>query len=257
MKKYYTNTEVCRILNVTRETLRFYEKTGLIHPVINKENNYRLYDEYQIYLIAECRRYQQNEFSIKEIGEMLREDSLEQYTGRILEKKDYFQRQKEEYEKKLDLINEYASKLQEISQNLNVPEVISFDDVLLAPQKSSVSSDRQAVHYMIERLHLTFMMIYMHDECIESGFGIYRKFVNDSEETSKLHCIRGGRAVHMFMDVPDVLSLNTDIRKPLLDYAASNNLTPRGDFMMIQLVKIGEEKDMHRYFEAYLPLTDD
>ena len=47
---------------------------------------------------------------------MLREDSLEQYTGRILEKKDYFQRQKEEYEKKLDLINEYASKLQEISQ---------------------------------------------------------------------------------------------------------------------------------------------
>ena len=90
---------------------------------------------------------------------MLREDSLEQYTGRILEKKDYFQRQKEEYEKKLDLINEYASKLQEISQNLNVPEVISFDDVLLAPQKSSVSSDRQAVHYMIERLHLTFMMI--------------------------------------------------------------------------------------------------
>ena len=63
----YTQRDICRILNITRETLRFYEKEGIISPEIDPVNRYRYYDDYQMYRIAECRRYQANEFSISEI----------------------------------------------------------------------------------------------------------------------------------------------------------------------------------------------
>ena len=44
----YTAKDVCRMLNITRETLRYYEKVGIIHPEIDPVNKYRYYDDWDI-----------------------------------------------------------------------------------------------------------------------------------------------------------------------------------------------------------------
>ena len=54
----YTQKDVCRLLNITRETLRHYEKEGLIVPEIDPVNQYRWYDADTVFLISECKRYQ-------------------------------------------------------------------------------------------------------------------------------------------------------------------------------------------------------
>ncbi|MBR3349838.1 MAG: MerR family transcriptional regulator, partial [Solobacterium sp.] len=123
MKEFYQQKDICRLLNVTRETLRFYEKEGLIHPLVNETNQYRLYDDYQMYLVAECKRYQQNHFSIREIKRMLSSDTLEEYTDRICEKAEFIEGEIRTLEKELDLIREYSEKLKQIKDELSQPSV--------------------------------------------------------------------------------------------------------------------------------------
>ena len=43
MKKYSTISEISKLLGLSTDTIRFYEKKGLVHPHVNPENNYRMY----------------------------------------------------------------------------------------------------------------------------------------------------------------------------------------------------------------------
>ena len=36
--------EVARLFNISKDTLRYYDKIGILKPVVNKENGYRFYD---------------------------------------------------------------------------------------------------------------------------------------------------------------------------------------------------------------------
>ena len=83
---YYSQKDICSLLGITRETLRHYEKEGIISPHVNPQNQYRYYDETHVYLIAETKRYQANDFSLEEIRDMLYGDSLAEYTARMEEK---------------------------------------------------------------------------------------------------------------------------------------------------------------------------
>ncbi|GEM_PF-2448996 len=45
MYKKYQTKDLLKCLGVPRDTLRFYEKKGLLNPHKDSENNYRNYDE--------------------------------------------------------------------------------------------------------------------------------------------------------------------------------------------------------------------
>ncbi|MBQ4266335.1 MAG: MerR family DNA-binding transcriptional regulator, partial [Clostridia bacterium] len=43
MRMHYTISEMSKLLGVTTHMLRYYEKIGIIRPVVNPENGYRYY----------------------------------------------------------------------------------------------------------------------------------------------------------------------------------------------------------------------
>ncbi|PAB59058.1 MerR family transcriptional regulator [Anaeromicrobium sediminis] len=51
MKEYYLIGEVASIFNISTDTLRYYDKIGLLKPRKNEENNYRYYSREQFDLI--------------------------------------------------------------------------------------------------------------------------------------------------------------------------------------------------------------
>ena len=52
----YTQKDICRLLNIKRETLRHSEKEGIIRPEVNADNQYSVDDDYKFYPISECKR---------------------------------------------------------------------------------------------------------------------------------------------------------------------------------------------------------
>ena len=47
--------EAARSTGASRDTIRFYEKLGIIHPARNPSNNYRDYSDHDIYMIIMAR----------------------------------------------------------------------------------------------------------------------------------------------------------------------------------------------------------
>ena len=64
--------EAARSLGVSVDTLRYYERIGLVPKPVRSPGNARLYDERDISRLRFIRRAQKMDFSLEEIGVLLR-----------------------------------------------------------------------------------------------------------------------------------------------------------------------------------------
>lgn len=84
-KKYHTR-DLSNCLGVTRDTLRFYEKKGLLNPQKNNENNYRNYDIFDIFNIMIIDFYKKRGMTINQINDVLKNSDVQDIHS-ILENK--------------------------------------------------------------------------------------------------------------------------------------------------------------------------
>ena len=54
----YKIGEVSKILNISKEMIRYYEKQGILKPSRKEDNNYRTYSVMDVFLLMEIIRYQ-------------------------------------------------------------------------------------------------------------------------------------------------------------------------------------------------------
>ncbi len=84
MKKYSIG-EVSDRIGLSRDTLRFYEKKGIIHPEKEK-NGYRIYTYDDILKLLKIRFYRRLDFSIEDIERILYKSSLSSHRIMVREK---------------------------------------------------------------------------------------------------------------------------------------------------------------------------
>ena len=89
----YTQKDMRERLGISRDTLRLYERRGIIQPEVDPSNGYRYYDSWQVNLIWDCKLYQGMGFSLAEIGEILHEDDLDALRGRVRDRRDALARE--------------------------------------------------------------------------------------------------------------------------------------------------------------------
>ncbi len=71
-ERYYSIGEVSRICNVSKKTLRFYDKIGLISPDrVSGDNNYRYYTRKTLLSVPIIKYYKQMGFKLEEMRELL------------------------------------------------------------------------------------------------------------------------------------------------------------------------------------------
>ncbi|MCR4744418.1 MAG: MerR family transcriptional regulator [Lachnospiraceae bacterium] len=68
--------EASKRTGVSKDMIRFYEKKGLIEPSRNKQNNYRIYNEYDLNMIVMIHEYNSMGMSLKTISKLIREHSI-------------------------------------------------------------------------------------------------------------------------------------------------------------------------------------
>ncbi len=265
-KMKYSQKEICRLLNITRETLRFYEKEGIIVPEKDPANGYRMYDDWQMYLISECKRYQTNGFSIGEIRVMLQKDSLDDYISRMAEKQAEYNELAQRYYWMNEMTKDYLARLRSIPDQLGVISRSFLEGISFVPQKKGEElrldeGSMEKSRKMMTQLQFSFMMAYFPDlsqNVCEWGFGMPRWMkektvvleddVTEVETADALTCI---------IDTGSRRNYDASLADDLLAYASQHNLKPAGSFLMRQLVYIHEADNEHRYFEAFLPLAEE
>lgn len=90
----YKSGTVSKILGISKETLRYYEKKGIVVPVYDKNSGYRYYNSIQVNNLMLCKMYRQIGFNSEQIVELLGSETIAQ---KIL----FFRQQKEVLEKEI------------------------------------------------------------------------------------------------------------------------------------------------------------
>ena len=83
----YRTSQLLEILGVSRDALRYYEEKGIVKPDQDETNNYRQYDDYDIYTLLVTDFYKKRNLSMKEVRKLQKGRTIEEL-GTLLEKKD-------------------------------------------------------------------------------------------------------------------------------------------------------------------------
>ncbi|MDO4619054.1 MAG: MerR family transcriptional regulator [Lachnospiraceae bacterium] len=75
MPKRYRISEVAKLLDITPEAIRYYERLGLINPVRDEKNGYRYYGTWDIHMLNRARSYHELGFPLEEGAELLAKPS--------------------------------------------------------------------------------------------------------------------------------------------------------------------------------------
>ncbi|MCY6960287.1 MerR family transcriptional regulator [Clostridium brassicae] len=152
MKDYYKIGEISKIYGISRDSLMYYEKLGVLTP-IRDLNGYRLYtmnDIWKLNLIKELRTFN---FSIKKIKEYINNRTVKTTQGMLKEEVSLIDRKLEELThlkqnvlKRLENIN-YAENLTELS-TIKVNYIKERKALKLNAQ---ISSDEE-IDYMMKKL---------------------------------------------------------------------------------------------------------
>ena len=68
---------------MSRDTLRLYEKRGIIEPEIDPDNGYRYYDDWQVNFLWDAKCYQGMGFSLAEVQQIVQHDDLAGLSSRL------------------------------------------------------------------------------------------------------------------------------------------------------------------------------
>ena len=125
----YTMMQVCRKLDLTYQTLKYYCNEGLVPNVKRDENNRRIFDEHDVNWINDLTCLKKCDFSIKEMKE---------YLNLCLEGPSTIPIRKEMLKKKRSDLEQYIKQLEESIDYIDWKQ--NFYDEVLSGKRPYVSN---------------------------------------------------------------------------------------------------------------------
>lgn len=110
VKEYYSIGETAKLLGVTTQTLRFYDKKGLVCPkMVHHETGYRYYTFDQFHYIDRIRYLQKFGMSLEDIKKIILSGSVDQLLPFLEKQKEVTVQELEKAKNKIDDIEWYIN----------------------------------------------------------------------------------------------------------------------------------------------------
>ncbi|MGE7891726.1 MerR family transcriptional regulator [Bacillus cereus] len=122
-----TKSDVIKIFNTTKETLRFYEEKGLVQPKVGK-NNYRLYGNEDLQRISQIFYCRDIGFSIEEIDLVINKRNTINHIHILQNKKEEIETEIYRYMEMQKKITRLLDLLQDRSKNFNEIQSVYFEE---------------------------------------------------------------------------------------------------------------------------------
>lgn len=263
----YRISEVSKILNIPVDTLRYYEKQGIVRPSINKSNGYRYYDEWDISCLIEYKYYRALEFSMKDIMDIQQIDNLIEFTEKMNNQQQYFHNRKLYYtyleecnEKKNERISQIPKELGKISirkmeamdyfliYNGNEYKTYEHSGDLLSRWWNTIPFFNRLIY--ISQQHLVEKSDYY-----ETGFSIstnLAELLDISGYLSTSH-LPECEAVCTIVTLSDKRNLSLKVLNPVFEYIKRNKLHVE-DIYGNLLARVQSSTGYIEYIELFTPI---
>lgn len=265
----YKIGEVAHIYGVTVETIRFYNKCGIIEPE-RSNNNYRTYKKEEVISMDYVMRLRDLDISLEKVKEITDIGDLNSLLEAVEDKEDEIRKQIENLENKVQIINSYKSKIKKCQDEENKIRIITSPGFLIKDLTSDVKHITNSFHSISPVLSPMISVLMSPDDICLDGMvrnrnerynvcNYYMVAENTAKdidfnalERNEIVYIPPQQCVHSVVKV----HTNTEYGKcmEIFDYIDTNNYKICGN-TVIQLVAMESRRDKGiEYYEIWIPV---
>ena len=261
----YTQKDICRAFDITRDTLRHYEKLGIIQPEI-AENGYRYYDDWQINLIWDCKHYQAMGFSLSEIRQIMHHDTIDQVRDLVKDQLGRLERELAYKQMSLKMMGLHQRLLEGLEGRIGSYELRHLPAAVFVP--------RSEVHGLLFDDVLTDAGRFVNENqavclppCVNFpsfdsdryywGFSMYQDWYRQLDGPGEgVVEMPAARVLTTCVDAGERGGFGLVLFASLIEEARRRGETPTGPIYGFLLARTHDEHGgYHRYVEACLPLA--
>lgn len=264
----YTRIQVSRILDISIDTLRYFEKEGIVKPYINKTNNYRYYNAWDINYLIEYKYYRALRFSMTDTINILRSDDLAAFTRRMDKQQEYYHERRlfytylEECNRKK---NESIMKIPEHLNKIYTQQIEATDYILhrdndeywtVSEQDGLLSKWWEYFSFLNRLLYIPASKFENNVNCYESGFSVETKWAEmlGVPRNSGTGHIPACKAVCTVVRSGGKGSFNLKLFDPILKYLEQNQISFSGKIYGNLLARVNEPDGYARFIEIFIPI---
>lgn len=262
----YKISQIAKLLGLSSDTIRFYEKKGLVHPSVNPDNQYREYDLDNILEMLDIIYYRHLDISLQDIQSICTSRSRENMYELLLKKKQETEekiRYEQQLLKKLTCISE---TYQRVESNQNICSIKAFPTsvILFESEKTSDFFTQQIAHLTQDQfVFCSLFKTYHIDNCdIQPRKTIIALEQDIMEELHmdypQAQLIKAHKQPCVFLVIHMLHSqIHPEDIAPLLTYAAKQKLTLQNTLYLREIPLTSYQDDQNYYAELYIPICED
>ena len=266
----YRVKEVSRITGIPVDTLRYFEKIGVISPEIDKNNNYRYYSAWDINFLFEYLNYRKLEYSSKDLIQYIHHASLQEQIDMIEKQCGYFEERREYYQMLYEQSRNHLNAIRDIEDRLNKIEFISMPEYkyILYRQNYYFFNSKtvsQEFKTWLGCLGLMENVVIIPKEIIDTqGDNMYfwglmlrkdwyeKHGMQDGENT---RTIESTLCIKTLVEAFEEGTFNYHLLDHAIAFIQEHNFKLSGDPFGILLTRSHDEEGIHRYIDFYLPIS--
>ncbi len=265
MYKKYQTKDLLKCLGVPRDTLRFYEKKGLLNPHKDSENNYRNYDVFDIFNIMIIDFYKKRGMTINQINDVLKNSEVNDIENILEYRKLELQQTIHEMQRTLERIeqtqefslcvNKYINTFTlkpmpeyvvkgEVSDFVSIEEYESVNDILHTGSDDMLSQIIRYIAFNEQKVLDTKILI--------------AKEIDGYEDEDKVKHLDYPRCLYTVVQERQSDSKQVDLLEHMhqlsAEYAKAHDFRLLGEaFAMVRLITY-EESESKVYIEVFIPV---
>ena len=266
----YKIGDVARILGVSTDILRYYERKGVVKPEKDESNDYRYYDSWHINFLMDCLWFKNFGFSIEQIADMVHIPSADSICGLLEGKEEEIRAQIRRGELLLRRSAEHRKQLETIDRLLykceiaDSPEYIRFID-RIGKKYMTDSLTNETAKKWLEVMPFNHRYFEMpgdsampgREDEYRWGYSLsseYAKELGFEAKSPMIHC-PSRKCIHtVFKNAGGKEGFSPSLLQYSLDYAQEKGIPVFGPIHGVLLCSVEEEGVLTGYFEAWIPI---
>ncbi len=267
----YTIGEFAKILGVTTDTLRVYEKRGIVSPRKDVINNYRYYTDLDCRNILMSRWYRSLDLPLKQATQLTTDSTVADIRSSVERKRRDLEREIEENRRLLVRLEEISRDFEGLDASLDrcfltekpgiyrIQQTRGNDLLVEDDLRKTVSRWMELLPHSFFSLHIPLAEIDLNRVDMEHNWGLALReedfLYYGLEATGEIEFLPPCQCVAGVITTNNEEPLLKEKLMPLLDYAYAHKYRPAGDIHGRLLLSEREITGKYRTFiEAVLPV---
>lgn len=264
MGKRYTIHEISKLLGISADAIRLYEKEGLVTPVRDPQNGYRYYETLEIQRIMGIHLYRQLDVSIAEIRNLMAATSLSSVSDSFSYLALHTENEIEHLQRRLEklrFMKQHIDNLIDGQRNCCIKELPAiytlyhqdFSQPLYSNMKDILASPVFSFGNFCYTLEVSEQNLY-HSKALQ--FAIREPMMKVCpwyDKADSLPRIEGCRCIYSVVKAPIYSELHWDLEN-MLSYAKEHGISCSNTAYAFYVFSIVPEDTVIDYYEVYLPI---